>query len=223
MSRLLYGTAQFISVVAHPLFGPTYILLLLLAVNPYLFGVNAVGERLPFIALVFGSSALIPGLVILMMRGLEMIPDLAMPERDQRTIPLIAVGMLYLGLFAFCRKAPDVPVAYTALVLGCVAGLFGAFFVNLFSKISLHAVGMGGITAAVVVTLELFAYDRFVLALPGGREARIGVVAILVLAIALAGVVGSARLVLGAHELRDVVGGYAVGFAAMGIAVWAYF
>ena len=221
--RLLRPLAHLVSVVAHPLFGPTYILLLLLAVNPYLFGVNAAAERLPFIALVFGSSALIPGLVVLMMRGLEMIPDLAMPEREQRTIPLIAVGMLYLGLFAFCRKAPEVPVAYTALVLGCVAGLFAAFFVTLFTKISLHAVGMGGIAAAVVVVLELFAYDRFAVALPGGREARIGVVALLVLVVAGAGVVGSARLLLGAHDLRDVLGGYAVGFAAMGVSVWAYF
>ena len=215
--------AHVVSVVAHPLFAPTYILLLLLAVNPYLFGVNAVAERLPFIALVFGSSALVPGLVVLMMRGLEMIPSLRLPDREDRIIPLIAVGMLYLALFAFCRKAPDVPVAYTALVLGCVAGLFGAFFLNLFTKISLHAVGMGGIAAAVVVILELFAYDRFVIALPGGTEVRIGVVAVLVIVIALAGLVGTARLVLGAHRLTDVLGGYAVGFAAMGAAVWAYF
>lgn len=220
---MLRPLATVVSVLSHPLFGPTYILLLLLAVNPYLFGVNAVGERLPFIALVFGSSALVPGLVILMMRGLEMIPTLSMPEREQRTIPLIAVGMLYLGLFAFCREAPDVPVAYTALLLGCIVGLFAAFFVNLFTKISLHAVGMGGITAAVVVILELFAYDRFLVALPGEAELRISVVAVLVFTIALAGLVGTARLLLSAHQLRDVLGGYAVGFAAMGVAVWAYF
>lgn len=223
MSTALRVAAHAISAVTHPLFGPTYILLLLLAVNPYLFGVNGVAERLPFIALVFGSSALVPGLVLLMMRGLEMIPSLRMPGREERTIPLIAVGMLYLGLFAFCRKAPDVPVAYTALLLGCVVGLFSAFFVNLFTKVSLHAVGMGGIAAAVVVILELFAYDRFVLALPGDTEVRVGVVVVLVLAIALAGLVGTARLVLSAHELKDVLGGYAIGFVAMGVAVWGYF
>ncbi len=212
-----------LSVVTHPLLGATYILLLLLSVNPYLFGVNGLSERLPLVALVFGSSVLIPGLVILMMIGLEMLPGLHMPAKEDRTIPLIAVGMLYLGLFAFCRKAPEVPVAYTALVLGCVVGLFSAFFVNLFSKISLHAVGMGGLVAAVIVTMELFAYDRVLIALPSGGELQLSLLAVLLLVVLLAGLVGTVRLWLRAHVLRDVLGGYAVGFVAMAAAVWAYF
>ena len=215
--------AHLLSALTHPLLGATYILVLLLGVNPYLFGVNTLAEKAPLIALVFGSSFIIPGLVILMMVGLEMLPSLAMPERTDRTIPLIAVGTLYLGLFAFCRKAPEVPVAYTALVLGCVVGLFAAFFVNLFSKISLHAVGMGGLVAAVLVVMELFAYDTLALALPGVGTVRLSLVVVLAAVILLAGLVGTARLGLRAHELTDVLGGYAVGFVAMAAAVWVYF
>lgn len=215
--------ANLISTLTHPLLGATYILLLLLSVNPYLFGVNSLAERAPFIALVFGSSVLIPGLLILMMIGLEMLPSIQMPEKEQRTIPLIAVGMLYLGLFAFCRKAPEVPVAYTALVLGCVVGLFSAFFVNLFSKISLHAVGMGGLVAAVLVIMELFSYDSFQVPLPGGKQLQASLTTVLLTVIIVAGLVGTTRLWLKAHDLEDVVGGYVVGFTAMAASVWLYF
>ena len=214
--------AQGVSVLLHPLFAPTYALLLLLGVNPYLFGANALAERWPLILLVFGSSALIPGLVILMMVGLEMVPSLQARERESRTIPLIAVGMLYLGLFSFCRTAGEVPVAYTALVLGCVTGLFGAFFLNLFTKVSLHAVGMGGLVAAVFVTMELFAYDHLPLTLPGAVQLQMSLATVFCVVVLLAGLVGTARLLLRAHELEDVIGGYLVGFVAMGISVWAY-
>ena len=215
--------AQALSVVTHPLFLATYILLLLLSVNPYLFGVNGLSERLPLVALVFGSSFVVPALVIAMMRGLEIIPDITMPAREDRTLALIAVGALYMGLFAFCRKAPDVPVAYTALLLGCSVGLFAAFFANLFTKISLHAVGMGGLLAAVLVTVELFAYDQLMIDLPGPRRLQVSLTAVLLFALGVAGLVGTARLYLRAHELEDVAGGYVVGFVAMGVSVWAYF
>lgn len=214
--------AKLISYVTHPLLGVTYILLLLLAVNPFLFGVSTLEEKWPLILLVFASSFLIPALVILMMLGLEIIPSLDMPEREQRTIPLIAVGMLYLGLFAFCKNSADIPVAYTALVLGCVVGLFTGFFINLFSKISLHAIGMGGLIGAVLVTIELFAYDRFSILLPGGNELQLSLVTVLAGVLLLAGLVGTARLYLKAHVLEDVAGGYLVGFAAMAGAVWAW-
>lgn len=223
VARVTRVLAQALSAVTHPLLLATYILLLLLSVNPYLFGVNGLSERLPLVALVFGSSFLVPAVVIAMMRGLEIIPDITMPVREDRTLPMIAVGALYMGLFAFCRKAPEVPAAYTALLLGCAVGLFAAFFANLFTKISLHAVGMGGLLAAVLVTIELFAYDRLVVDLPGARRLQVSLTAVLLAAIAIAGLVGTARLYLRAHDLEDVAGGYVVGFVAMGISVWGYF
>ena len=213
--------AKTISYLAHPLLMATYILLLLLAVNPYLFGVSSVGERFPLIALVFGSSFLIPGLVVLMMVGLEMLPSIHMPEREQRTIPLIAVGMLYLGLFAFCRSDAEVPTAYTAMVLGCVSGLFTAFFVNLFTKISLHAVGMGGLLAVVLVIVDALAAQPLVLYF-GATGVQVSLLGLLLFAMLLTGLVGTSRLWLRAHQLEDVLGGYIVGFATMMISYWVY-
>ena len=77
--------------------------------------------------------------------------------------------------------------------------------------------------AAVLVTIELFAYDRLMIDLPGAQRLQVSLTAVLLVTIALAGLVGTARLYLRAHELEDVVGGYVVGFVAMGVSVWAYF
>ena len=219
----LRGIAHVLSVLTHPLLQVTYILLLLLAVNPYLFGVNTYKDQLPLIALVFGTSFLIPLLVVLMMRGLEMISDIMMPNRKDRTIAMLAVGTLYLGLFAFCRQASEVPVVYTALVLGSVSGLFAGFFVNQFSKVSLHALGMGGFLGAIVVMLRLFTHQTLSISLWGGMEMQLSVLTLLILGILLAGAVGTARLILEAHRLEDVFGGFMLGFVTMGISVLLYF
>ena len=221
--RIMWVLAQALSVLTHPLLLATYLLLLLLSVNPYLFGVNTLQERLPLVALVFGSSFLVPGLVILMMRGLEIIPDLSMPAREHRTLPLLAMGALYIGLFAFCRKAPEVPVIYAALVLGCSVAIFMAFFLNLYTKISLHAVGMGGLLAAVLITTQLFTYDQLAVSLGGGRQLLLSLTFVLLATVLLAGLVGTVRMWLGAHELEEVAGGYLVGFVGMGVSVWVWF
>ena len=66
--------AQFLSLLFHPLLVVTYMLVLLLLINPYAFGVNQLGEGKSVIYLfgVFSTTFLIPVFAILMMRQLEM-------------------------------------------------------------------------------------------------------------------------------------------------------
>ena len=211
--------AHVVSYLTHPLAAPTLLLLLYLALDPYAFGAATLAERLPLIALVASSSFFIPGLVVLMMVGLEVIPSARMPEQRHRTLPLLATGMLTMGVFAYCRQAPEVPALYAGLVLGCVVGTFAAFFANLFTKISLHAVGWGGIAAACLALASALPAAQVSLA---GGQLRLGAQVFVVAALLVGGLAGSARLALGAHELRDVLGGYVVGAAAMlaGVAAW---
>ena len=57
--------AQFISVVFHPLLMLTYMLILLLLVNPYLFGVNNIGDQLSRVLIlrIFLSTFFIPSAI----------------------------------------------------------------------------------------------------------------------------------------------------------------
>lgn len=208
--------AQFISLFAHPLLVPTYALVFLLLINPYAFGVRHIFDlkaRIWLIA-VFACSFLIPVAGALLLKPLGFIKDLAMTDKQDRTGPYIITGIFYLWLLKNLLADGQVPALYTKFVLGATIGLFLAFFLNIFFKISAHAVGMGGFVGMLLLTLlhwgnlplELNFFDATLQA---------SLLLVMAAGIALAGLVGTARLSLEAHEPRDVYRGYAVGFVAM--------
>ena len=217
--------AQGISIVLHPLLIPTYMLVLLLVVNPFLFGINSIGERSGRLTLlmVFLYTFFVPMISVLVMRFLGMMKSLEMSERTERIGPFLVTGVLYLWIFYNFWNSPVIPTAYTAFMLGIVIALFAAFFVNLFSKISLHAVGMGGLVAMVSITMLLFSGSSFTLVLGGWGTYSVSVVLLLVVVIFLAGLVGTCRLFLRAHEPLDLYGGYLVGFTAQLMAIRFFF
>jgi membrane-associated phospholipid phosphatase len=88
--------------------------------------------------------------------------------------------------------------------LGATIGIFSAFIINIFSKISMHTVGMGGFLAMMLICISRSVANNEY---------------ILILAVIAAGLVGSSRLILGAHESNEIYGGYAIGFLTQFVAV----
>lgn len=224
--------AQVISFVFHPLLMLTYMLVLLLLVNPYLFGVNSVGEKASKVLIiqVFLYTFFIPAVAVVVFRALGFVRSIELKDRQDRIGPYILTGIFYLWLFFNFYNSREVntgqlnfvlqvPTAYTSFVLGGTLALFIAFFINNFSKISAHAVGMGGLIAMVVITMRLFSYDRFTIDSTILGTFQVSMVAVLMVVIVLAGLVGTARLLLQSHDLKDLAGGYLVGFAAQVIAL----
>ena len=140
--------AHFISFVFHPLLILTYMLVLLILVNPYLFGVSSIWEidSQLLILRIFFSTFFIPAISVVLMRLLGLIESLEMRDRQERIGPYIITGVFYLWIFRNFLSNSQVPDAYTTFVLGATISLFLAFFINIFTKISAHAVGMGGLT-----------------------------------------------------------------------------
>ncbi|MEO1516064.1 MAG: hypothetical protein AAFV95_13660 [Bacteroidota bacterium] len=207
------------SVVFHPLIIPTYMLIILLLVNPYLFGVNELWDSRLLILIVFVSTFFIPAFCVFMMKVLELIPDLQLEDRQDRIIPYIATGVFYLWLFWNLYNNNDIPVAFRNCMLGATIALFMAFFINLFSKISVHAVGMGGLVGMIVITTALFSYGSFTI--PGspfgGLELSMGL--LLIIALLTSGIVCTSRLILNAHNLQDLYGGFLVGMVSQFLAL----
>ena len=217
MLRML---ARIISILFHPLLIVTYMLVLLLLINPYLFGVSRVGDQASklLILQVFLSTFFIPAFAVAMLRFMGMIESMEMKTRQERIGPYIITGIFYLWMFRNFLDNSQIPTAFTSFMLGATIGLFLAFFINIFTKISAHAVGMGGLLGMVVITLLLFSYDTFSMNLPFGAF-EVSMSAVLAIAVLLAGLVGTARLLLQAHEPMDLYGGYLVGFSAQFIAL----
>lgn len=208
--------AKIISFLGHPLLVLTYILLLMQAINPFAFGSNGFGDKRSMLILisVFTTSFLIPGIGVALMKPLGLIKSLEMQDKQERIGPYIVTGIFYLWLFKNFMVGV-VPPLYTKFALGATLGLFFAFFVNIFTKISAHATGMGGLV--VMVMILAFQWPGFSMGL-AGFDISLNVV--LAAAILLAGLVGYCRLLLDAHTPADVWRGYGAGVLAVVVANW---
>ncbi len=222
MKRLFDFGAQFVSLLLHPVFVLTYGLMLFMILAPDAFGNLAACVRPDQETCVqwyqvltlrtFIQTAVLPLAAVVMMRFLGFVSSLEMPERNDRIGPLIVVIIFVLWMFMNYRQLPEIPALYVSMILGSVVALFITFFVNVFSKISLHAVGMGGLIGMVSLLL-VRPYHYFTVA---DYQAIYLVLGCLIV---LAGLVGTARLLLGAHRPVDLWGGYAVGFGAQFVAL----
>ncbi len=189
-------------------------LVLLLLVNPYLFGVSNLrdeGAKM-LLLLVFLYTFFIPAVSIMVMYFLGMVQDVQAREREDRIGPYLITGMLYLWVYYNFSQTGQLPPAYVSFMLGTVIALFISFIINIFSKISVHAVGMGGLIAVVIISMVWFSYGSFTMAWGSSGGLEVSMLHLLMLTLVLAGAVGTSRLLLKAHEPADVYGGYFIGF-----------
>jgi hypothetical protein len=204
----LRPAARILSLVFHPLWVLTAALLLFLLADPYAFGTNHISKRMPLLLATVGTTILIPGIAVVMMRFLGLVDDLEVRDRMQRVGPYLAAGIFYTWMTRNFLGNPDVPPLFGAVSLGCTLAIFLGFAVNVVFKVSLHAAGAAGMTAILLllwlhvpsasVDLGLF---------------RVGLATLLFLSVPVAGLVGSARLTLGVHRPSEIGWGYALGFA----------
>lgn len=207
----------------HPMFMMTYVLLILFKFNPYLFGLaGAKGQEL-FLIMVVILSVFFPLVAILMMKALNMIESLEMKSKEERVGPLIVTGIFYLWLFMNIKDNTTISEVFTFFVLGSTIALFISFFANNFRKISLHAVGMGGLLMGVFFIRQYFTYGHTQFSLGALGVYSIHINLILGLVILLCGLVASSRLLLDAHDTRDISGGFLVGVVSQIIAFNIFF
>lgn len=206
VSKPLQWLAQLISFLFHPVFILSYAYILLALYNPYLFGESSASKifkiapgrdkGLWFLNLFF-FSCVIPILGIAMMKGLGVIKSIRLQDQEDRKLPYILTGMFYISMVAQQGYDSVLPIEVKIFSLGATIALFLAFFINLFNKISMHGTGMGGFMAMILIIIF--------------RSHNAGSTLFVAAAIAC-GLVGTARLVLGAHKPNDLYGGYLIGF-----------
>lgn len=210
------GAAHFFSIVFHPLFILTYMSLLLLWTNPFSFGWRHVSESGALMIIIIMTTVTLPGIAVLMMKMLGWITSFTLEDQKERIGPYIAAGIMYLSLYLHISKAESFPVSLKIAVLGTLVGLWTCFFINNFTKVSVHAAGMGGLLAMVVLTKTTFGYDQAQIGLWSGMNVSVSVNTLMYVTIVLTGIVCTSRLILKAHKLNEVYLGVVVGMASIG-------
>ncbi|MBK7426602.1 MAG: hypothetical protein IPI60_06045 [Saprospiraceae bacterium] len=124
-----------------------------------------------------------------------MIKSIHMQDRQDRIGPLIVTGVFYIWAFRNMISNPDIPQPLTIFTLGICIVLGLCFLINLFSKISLHAAGAGGMIVIAALIWQFFAPYGFAI---GSWIIHSSIIVALILI--FAGLTGSARLYLKAHN-----------------------
>lgn len=209
-----------LSGIFHPLLVPTYMFILLMVVNPFLFGANGFGEKRALLTLLMMVlyTAVIPMISVLLMVALNMVGSVMIEEKSERIGPLLLVMVLYFWVYYNLSNSNDVPTIFSTFLLGVVIALGLAFVINVLDKISLHTVGMGGLVGMLMITMGLFGANGIVVG-----DYTVGLGVLLIIGVIIAGLVGTARLALGAHDNVQIYAGYLVGFLSQLVALKFYF
>jgi hypothetical protein len=193
-------------------------LLLLMLINPYLFSITDPKAKGLIIISVTSLTIVFPLICVLMMKLLGLIESVQMKGDKERVGPLIATGIFYLWLFINIKDNDMIPEAFSFFVLGSTIALFIGFFLSNFDRISLHTIGIGGLLMGAIIIRFNYAYEIIPLDLGTLGAYAIQVDLIVILTIIIAGIVGTSRLLLGAHNREQIFGGYVVGIFSQLIA-----
>ena len=184
--------SKILSYIFHPLLIPTWYVALLLYVNPFYFA----GMSKPLsIAIIWLNTFMFPAISILLLKKLDFIDSFEMPDKKERILPLVACIIFYVWSYLAVKKT-NYPIVVHIFMLGTVASLFMTFVINVFHKLSLHMVGIGGALTAILLLVFIFPIDMSNYFL---------------CAVLLCGAIASARIYLQAHTLREVYSGFMVG------------
>lgn len=197
--------ANIISVVFHPLFIPLYVTYLLAFVHPLLFASFTSVAKWRLVATVFVNLTLFPALTVFLCWRLKFIDSIKMNTTKERIIPLAATMIFYFWGWYVLRNLNEVPGLFKQFLLGCFITIIAGWIANIYYKVSLHALGMGGLVAFMAILV--FSFD-------GGSGLYVAA------ALLVAGLVCSARLALSSHRPFDVYSGFLMGSLAQAIAVF---
>ncbi|MES2005124.1 MAG: hypothetical protein V4450_11415 [Bacteroidota bacterium] len=195
-SLLLTIPAKLVSYVFHPLFIPTYVFVFLVYQVPYEFaGITNYQLNLRMFS-IFWLTAFFPAFAVFLLWRLKFSESIFLRTQKERIVPYIITMFFYWWMYYLSRNFTDQPEVLKFFYMGIfVSTVFGLVLNNYF-KISLHAMGVGGALAAII----LFAMHY---KMPLGVSMSIAAL--------IAGIVCTARFLVSDHTNKEVYVGLFVG------------
>ncbi len=188
--RRLIAASNIVSMVFSPLFIPVYGFIVALTATPLHY--ISVSTKLITLAVVATFVAILPLFVLFIMKVTGRISDIDISNRRQRTLPMLLMFVCYIlaTLYVYAVHAPVWLVLYFAS--GVVSALLlGIVTVACKWKISMHGAGVGNLTGMFVALQKLGCADH-------------NMIWLICAVVLIAGLVGSARIILNKHTLTQV-------------------
>lgn len=195
------------SILFHPLFVPLYVVSFLLYIHPDAFIGFSSDQKIKILSIVFLNLVFFPLFTVLLAKALGFIDSIYLHTQKDRIIPLIACGIFFFWGFLVFKKQHQYPAEIVAFLLGVFLTSSAGLIANIYQKVSLHAMGMGGWLGFFIALV----FDHnLTMAWP------LAVVSL------LTGLVCSARLSLRSHTQQEVYIGVAIGLVCQWVAAFFY-
>ena len=191
--RTLIRTARVISAVFTP-FSIPFLAFLILFLFSYL-RIMPIQYKLIVLGVVYCFTILMPTLTIFLFRKINGFSPEDLGERKRRFMPFLLTITSYVFCLVMMHRL-NIPWYMTGIILAALIMMVICIIVNLKWKLSEHMAGVGAIVGGLVSFSALFGYN------PIGW---------LCLFILIAGVLGTARIILQHHTLGEVLVGFVVG------------
>jgi hypothetical protein len=200
---LLKWPANFVSYLFHPSFVPVYIIAFLVYVHPSYFAGFSERGKLQTIIISIINLVAFPLITVLLLRAVGFLDSIFLRTRKDRIIPYMASGIFFFWAYTVFKKQEMYPPIMPIFVLGVFLAASGGLIANIYFKISMHAIGMGGLLGIFYVVAK---DNTMLMTWP------------VAMALLIAGIVCTARLLLNTHTQKDIYAGLALGFLSQIIA-----
>lgn len=194
-------TAKVLSVLFTPFYLPI-LGLLILFIFSYL-SLLPLTYKLFLLLMFYLFTVFLPTALIRFYRRYQGWTLIELGSRERRAIPYVISIFSYL-LCYYIMAATHMPHFMGSILIAALVIQVACAIINLFIKISTHTAAIGGVTGALLAFSVIFSFNP---------------VWWLCIVLLLAGMVGTSRMILRQHSLRQVVLGYLAGVACSFVSV----
>ena len=197
-SAVITFFAKVFSFLFHPLFVPLYVTWYLVFVHHSYFAGFGDKAKTWMMLRVALNMVFFPALTVLLLKGVGFIDSIFLKKQRDRIIPYIAAGVFFFWMYLVFRNLDEIPRILTVFIFGVFLASSVALIANIYFKISMHAIGCGGMLGLLIVVLNTNAASPFTLPL--------------MIATFITGIVCTSRLIVSDHTQKDIYLGLLCGF-----------
>lgn len=199
----LFG--NFFSWIFHPLMVGCYMALFLIyGTADYFIGISPAGKFQTLLIYII-NSVFFPLVSVLLCKALGFIQSFYLRTQKERIVLYSITMIFFFWTFYVFKNKAGVPTVMAQMSLGIFFASVAAFIANIYLKISMHAIGVGGMIG--FFTTLLYATTGMV-NLP------------LAASVLIAGITCTARLLVSDHTTNEISWGVVAGFLCQLLAAW---
>ena len=190
--------AHLFSYIFHPLFIPFYVCWFLAYVHPSYFSGFGASGKLRVMLMVTLNAIFFPLVTVMLLKALGFIKSIVSPTQQDRILLYVSSMIFFFWAQYSLREQPEIPRILVAFMFGVFISSAAALMANIYFKISMHAIGMGGLVGIAFVIMQ---QNTMLMTWPFSA------------ALLIAGVVCTSRLLISDHTQKEIYSGLLVGFA----------